>query len=342
MKRSWRICLRVALFFVVFALLFSQVQTLVARKTLTEPWNMTVKIGGFFNEPKDSFDVMFFGSSHSYATFSPLRLWENTGVKSYVLATQQQPMWATYTYLKQALKRQSLTLAVLDCDMALGDVDYYDDGVNYPYMDDLPFSWDKVQLARVSAPTLEGQAQLLCNIAKYHTRWNELTKADFTFRRSALRDPYKGSVFLQPQPEAQPRPDISGVDARTPLTEKNAYWLRQIIHLCQDEGVSLWLMKSPSNVNAEEKAKLNTIADIAAEAGVCFHDFNEDYDAIGLSSDLFYDQHHLDALGSAQFTDYFSTLLIAAYPDLATSPDDSAWQQDAAAYEARLSALAAS
>lgn len=300
---------------------------------------MTVKIGGFFNEPEHTFDVMFFGSSHAYATFSPLRLWENTGVKSYILATQQQPMWATYTYLKQALTRQSLSLAVIDCDMALGDQDYYDDGVNYSYMDDLPFSWDKVQLAQVSAPTLAGQAQLLCNIAKYHTRWSELTKADFEFRRSALRDPYKGSVFLPTKPEEQPRPDISGVDARTPLTEKNEYWLRQIIQLCQDEGVSLWLMKSPSNISAEDKAKLNTIADIAAETGVCFRDFNEDYEEIGLSGDLFYDKHHLDARGAAQFTDYFSALLTDAYPDLTISPDDSAWQQDAAAYETRLASL---
>lgn len=50
---------------------------------------------------------MFFGPSHAYAAFSPLAIWEETGIRSYVFATQQQPLWATYTYIKEALKKQS-------------------------------------------------------------------------------------------------------------------------------------------------------------------------------------------------------------------------------------------
>ena len=44
-----------------------------------------------------------------------------------------------------------------------------------------------------------------------------------------------------------------------PLLEKNQYWLEKIIRLCREEGIELWLVKSPSNLELEEKAMLNTV-----------------------------------------------------------------------------------
>ncbi len=69
------------------------------RKSLAKPWDMGNKIGGYFNE-KDDFDIFFLGTSHSYCSFNPLLIYENTGFKSYVLASQLQPFKATYYFLK--------------------------------------------------------------------------------------------------------------------------------------------------------------------------------------------------------------------------------------------------
>ena len=86
--------------FLLLVLTAGPITWIFARKSLEGPWDMTNKIGGFYNEPRGEFTAMFFGSSHIYASLSPLELWHETGVKSYVFATQLQPMWATYTYLK--------------------------------------------------------------------------------------------------------------------------------------------------------------------------------------------------------------------------------------------------
>lgn len=330
-------------FLTLLTLILIPLSRLLARKSLALPWNTTTKISGFYNEERDQFEVMFFGSSHAYAAFSPLELWEETGVKSYVFATQQQPLWATYTYIKEALKRQSPALVVVECRMAFGDQEYYiegnggkDIGVTYSYMDDIPLSWNKVELAMQSAPDLENRLGTLFSFMMYHDRWSKLERQDFTFRRDEARDPYKGYVMLPPREEPRPRPDVEAVTERTPLLEKNRYWLEEIVRLCREEGVELWLVKTPSNLELEEKALLNTVEDAAVRLGVPFRDFNEDYAAIGLSEDMFHDEHHLDAFGASRFTRFFARALTEGWPELRTDWKDPAWTADMAVYQEEL------
>lgn len=329
---------KTGLFLLLLGLVLWPVQRVMARKSLSGAWDMTNKVAGFYNEEKDQFEVMFFGPSHAYAAFSPLVIWEETGVKSYVFATQQQPLWATYTYIQEALKTQSPALVVLECRMAFGDREYYIEGddkaVSYSYMDDIPLSREKVELALRSAPDLESRFGLLFNFLMYHGRWKDLNRDDLTFRRSQARDPYKGFVMLSPQETPQPRPAVEGVTGTAPLLEKNQHWLEEIIRLCRDAGVELWIVKAPSNLEPEEKLLLNTVKATAERYNVPFHDFNEDYDAIGLTEDMFYDAHHLDAVGATRFSRYFAGEL--ARPSLRTDPDDSVWRLDLEAYYAAL------
>ena len=128
MKDKRKFFYKTLAFLALLGLILYPVQRVMARKSLSGAWDMTNKVGGFYNEEPDQFEVMFFGPSHAYAAFSPLVIWEETGVKSYVFATQQQPLWATYTYIKEALKQQSPSLIVLECRMALWDQEYYIEG----------------------------------------------------------------------------------------------------------------------------------------------------------------------------------------------------------------------
>ena len=339
MKDTQKFFVKTVAFLVLLGLILYPVQKVMARKSLDRPWDMTNKVGGFYNE-EDRFEVMYFGPSHAYAAFSPLAIWEETGVKSYVLATQQQPMWATYTYVKEALKTQSPALVVVEFRMAFSDQEYFAEKdtipVSYAYMDDLALSWDMVKLAGQSAPDWESRFGLLFNFMMYHSRWKEMHRSDFTFRRSQVRDPYKGFVMLAPQETPQPRPPIETVGGTTPLLEKNQYWLEEIIKLCQEKGVELWLIKTPCNLELEEKPMLNTVKATAERYNVPFHDFNEDYYSMGLTQDMFYDAHHLDALGADRFSRYFAGVLAVARPNLETDPDNVAWAADLEEYKAAL------
>lgn len=332
MKKNRSFLIRAILFLTLLTLILAPLQTVFARKSLTEPFDMTNKIGGFFNETEDEFEVMFFGSSHAYAAFSPLAVWEETGVKSYVLATQQQPLWATYSYIKEALKSQSPALIVLEVNMALADQESFDEGVTYSYMDELPMGWNKVQLAWRSAEDVEGRVELLFNFVKYHSRWSDLITEDVTFDRDSLRDPYKGFVLLPDKEEIPERPDLTEATECAELLEKNELWLRKIIELCRGEEIELWLVKTPSNVLAEDKEQLNTVEAIAAEYGLVYRDFNEDYEAVGLTVERFFDKNHMDGLGADRFSRYFARWMAEQYPELESHPEDESWTADLAVY----------
>lgn len=337
MSKKLRFLCSIIVFAFILMLLLSFLQRVLVRKSLMPPWDMTNKISGFYNEPEDEFEVMFFGSSHAYASFSPLELWEETGVKSYVFATQKQPPWATYIYIKEAMKTQSFSLAVVECNMFLDDEEYYTDGVNHSCSDDIPFTWNKVKLAYELSPDLENRMSLLFNFIKYHGRWNDLDRNDFFFVRSKVRDAYKGFVMLeQKHDETQWQPDIREITETVPLQDKQQYWLDKIIKLCEEKGVELWLVKSPSNLSQDQKKLLNSVEETARQNDIPFFDFNMCYDDIGIDGDCFYDQFHLDALGASKFTRYFANLLTEKLPGLKKESDDFGWAEDLGTYKMEL------
>ncbi len=310
MKKTFKIITIFLLLLAVTCYTFIMANDVLIRKSLIEPWDMTNKIGGFYNEAEDMYDVMFFGSSHAYCSFNPLVIYEETHLTSRVLATQQQPLWATYGYIKEALKTQSPSLIVVEVLQSKITEDYLDDGVNYSYMDDIPFSRNKVEMAMASSDVLSDQISYLFPIFKYHTRWEEVKEEDFSFSRGDLQDDLFGYVALSPTFDEVVYTDISDVEDRNPITDKNQSYLLDIIHLCEAEGVDLLLMKSPSNLTVEEKMYFNDVAQIAEDHEVDFVDFNLYYEEIGLNIKTdFYDQRHLNIEGAKKFSTYFAAYL---------------------------------
>lgn len=293
-------------FVLIFAAAFSYADRILSRKSTDGWWNVTEKIDGFYNSPENEYDVMFFGSSNAYCSFNPLIIWENTGVKSYVFATQQQPVWATYHYMVDALKTQDLKLAVVDVLMFSKNDEYYNDGVNYTFCDNMPMSVNKLELIEASVPSGK-RFNLACRFMKYHSRWNELTKADFEYRKSDMNDYSKGYYVLTQEFDGAKKPDTSCEIGVRALSEKNEEYLHKIIDLCNDNGVELMLVKAPSNSTNEEKQCYNSVEKIAEEAGVVFVDYNQKYDEIGLDlkSD-FFDDTHLNVKGAEKFSNYFA------------------------------------
>ena len=322
-KQNKAAILRGLAFLLVFLVLFAGVDHVMRRKSLVGPWNMTAKVAGFYNEPEDEFEVMFFGSSHAYASFQPLTIYEETGVKSYVFATQKQPIWATYHYMVEAFKTQTPALAVVEVNMVPDAQAYLDEGTNHSYLDDLPFSTNKLELIAVTAPEGE-RAPYVLPFLKYHARWSELGPKDFTYRAADQQDDLKGYVLL-PDTEAVPvYEDLSEVETGT-IPEKNLGYIEKIRALCAEYGVALWLVKAPSNPLADQVAGIWAVEEWAAENNVTFDDFNRSFTEIGLTPEMFYDQAHLDAVGAETFTRWFAELLMERYPDLAADPGDQSW-----------------
>ena len=305
MKRAVKNAVKAALFIIIAAAIFFGLDNLLVRKSLYGWWNMTTKINGFFNSENDRYDVVFCGSSHAYCSFVPLVIWEETGLDSYVIATQKQPLWATYYYMKEIIARQHPQLIVLDCYTASKDEEYTDDATNYTLSDDFPFGINKLKMVYACAPS-GSRFDLLVRFTKYHSRWSELTDEDFGFRPHTLSDWLNGYCMLTAATPNVQKPYAGAQELTIPLSDKNTEYLEKIIELCREEGAELLIVKTPSNESAAERGYYNSVAEIAQENGVTFINYNDLYNKIGIDmSTDFFDAAHLNHRGAQKFTRYF-------------------------------------
>ena len=332
MTKNGKFLIKALCFSLIFLMIFFPMQELFVHKSLEEPWDMTRKTFGFYNEPEDEFSVLYFGSSHAYTAFSPLEIWHETGIKSYVFATQAQPMWATTAYLKEALKTQSPKLVILETYRLLDDVSYTDEAVTHSYMDDLPLSINKTALAYQSAPEGE-RLPLMLNFMKYHNRWSSLDADDWHFNRATLHDPYKGFVVLPPNAKAKNNTvDLSPttIEEAPPISEKNLEALDEFLTICDKHNIAVWMVKTPCNISSIEKQRIQQIADFADDYAIPFDDFNtyEIYQKLHLNAQkTFFDQNHMDIVGASRFNQFFSKMLAHRYPDLPRDTEDAEWQK---------------
>lgn len=325
---------KLILFILIFAFIFSYLSNLFCRKSLEGTWNQTQKISGFYNEPKNDFDIIFFGSSNTYCSFNPLVLYEQTGLKSYVFASQQQPVWATYSYIKEALKTQNPQLLVVDVLMFSKDTEYYDDGVNYSYMDDIPLSKNKIELAAVSAPNGE-RLRLLINFIKYHSRWSELTREDYEFKRSETNDFLKGYTLLE-DIFTEVRLPAQNITDTSPLSEKEITYFYKIIELAKEHNIPLFFVKAPSNADENDQKLFNSIQKLAEDNGVQFVNYNNEYDKISFNiNEDFYDKSHLNYRGADVFTKYFAKDMqkrFSVHPHDDVNSTNEKWEADLEKY----------
>jgi hypothetical protein len=299
-------------FVLIFLLILSGASDLLMHKQIEGRWNMTAKVVGFYNEEPDSFDVMFFGSSHMYCSVDPAVFYEETGLKSYVFATQRQPLWITYHYMIEALKTQRPELLVVETHMAVQEEDYMDEATNHTAIDPIPMSKNKLDMIFASVPKGERRFYIF-NIMKYHDRWEYLEKEDFVRAYEKTTDPDKGYVRLSEVSDDVVWEDVSSVTESRVGTPKNIEYLHKIIDLAEKENIRLVMFKSPSNATVEEKMFYNGVAEVAVQRGVEFIDFNtrEHYEAMGLDiKEDFYDQRHLNDTGMKKYVPYFSKFLV--------------------------------
>ena len=59
-------------------------------------------------------DVIFVGDCEVYENFSPITLWENYGVTSYIRGSPQQLIWHSYYTLKDTLERETPKVVVFN------------------------------------------------------------------------------------------------------------------------------------------------------------------------------------------------------------------------------------
>ena len=272
------------------------------------------EIEEFYDEPKNSIDVLIVGGSHTMCSVSATSIYDNTGLTAYNLPTWSQPVWVSYHYIVEALKYQKPQIVILDAFGSFYDRSYFT-GVDVDLVSDdfaqlMKPSLNLLQLnlARRRVQVTKKVWEEYLNITKYHTRITELTEEDWQKIFIDNSTPAKGyGPFYTKE-------DFSGYEYPVTTETRDLYpyaeeYLLKIINLCKEKGIKLALVKIPHIADENDIMLVNTIHRIAEENGVDFLDYNS---SNVLELDFSYDwadHGHLNNYGAKKATEAVSNYI---------------------------------
>lgn len=313
MKKSF---VKVTLFILLFALLFSVFFSVYSFKF----GDGICSIQAFYEQDKNSIDVIFVGSSTIYENINTGVLWESHGLSAFDLAASMQPMWNSYYYIKECFKTQNPKLVVLDMNAVRTDAPVGDEAKNLTAMSTaikntygMKPSIDKIKAIKVSADEIYWD-DLFLAFPTFHTRYEELTREDYLPYKDNEYFKYWKGFGLTSSYTPFDKPTDFTTDKIGNISEKTEYYLRKIIDLCKENGVQLLLIKTPYKISLQDQAKYNRVKQIADEEQTPFVNFNEYYDDIGVDFSIdFSDSVHMSYIGSERFTKYLGQYITQHY-----------------------------
>lgn len=273
--------------------------------------------GHYLQEPEDSLDVMFFGSSIVYCDVVPAVYWRASGLTSFVNAGPEQTMPITLEYVRESLKTQSPDVIFVECTGAAFPRYLNHTKTNIGQM---PWGLPRLRATFTAAePKLIGG--LLFPLLFYHDRWTELSEDDF---RPCGTDPLAGYTWLSEYREG----DLTC----TPLTvdpedwKRNTDALEKICALCRREGIELVLFRAP--VKRLSDADWEALcSQFSGREGVRLLDCVEHLPEIGAVPTDCYDTMHYNGAGAEKYSAFLGRWTLENLSvTAARSRDDALWQ----------------
>ena len=260
-------------------------------------------------ERKDGIDVIVLGDSESYTSVSPMQLWKEQGLSSYVCGQPGQKIQETYFMLKTALQSQSPKVVLMETNLM-----FRDPGP----VKNIQSSF--AQTARYHFPLL-----------RFHNLWKlmfdgkkpgEAVYKGFSIRSSV--DPFDSGDYMKETEEVQEMPQAV------------TFYMEEIMELCRRSGAELFLVSAPSPKNYSYR-KHNAIENYAKEKGLTYVDLNLKIKELGITwqKDSYDKGDHLNLYGAQKVTRWLGTYLKQNYEltDHRNDPAYEDWNELSKKYE---------
>lgn len=268
-------------------------------------------------ETRDTLDLLVAGDSESYNSVSTMQLWKEHGITAYDCGQGAQRIPETYYMLKQAFKRQSPKVVILETNTLFRDIG----------------------TVKTVQAILEQVGQYYIPIFRYHNLWKTL------FDQPEKTMNYKGFVI---------RKEVNAYDGRPDYMEKKKkcetmpqyvkFYLKKIESLCEKNGAQLVLVSMPSPKNWNQK-RHEEIKNYADENKMAYLDLNHKTEELGLNwlEDTQDKGDHLNIYGAEKVTAYLGKYLEENYKmeDHRKEASYVAWNQLAEQYDQDLEQIQA-
>ena len=290
----------------------------------------------FYTLPKNSLDIVFLGSSHSYCTFDPEIIDSKLGTSSFQLGMPLQHLDSTYYTMREVLNYQKPRLAVIEVywDMMDDEFELTQAGYLFQVMKNEELEREYInevfpagEKVKYSNPAMRYQAdyfafrssELKKSIeARYGVAMPASARQEGTEQYRSKGYTYCDYNMLPDEfDKANQFKELDG--SKWSPAEAQVKYLKKLTELCRDNGVDVVFVTAPiANVSMDYIKNYgdihNKIEDIADELDVEYLDFNyvnEEYSL--LTNDNFRDDAHLNHSGVEIVDNYFVDWLSENY-----------------------------
>lgn len=262
-----------------------------------------------YYEESTSHQVLFVGDCEVYENFSPVTLWTEYGITSYIRGSAQQLIWQSYYLLEEMLRAETPEVVVFNVLSVKYDTPQ-NEAYNRMSIDGMKWSSSKWGAIQASKTEEEQAITYLLPLLRYHSRWNELSREDITYMFRRDRIGHNGYLMQTGVRPVTSMPQITPLEDYTISPICMAY-LDKMRLLCEDYGVELVLIKAPSIYPIWYEEWDAQIAAYADTHGLAYYNLYDLSEEIGIDWELdTYDAGlHLNVWGAEKLSRYFGRLL---------------------------------
>lgn len=322
---------KVVVFAVIFAVLLSGVTSLLACGMDRMSYN---SVQGFQEEPEDTLDAVYIGSSNVLAFWNPMMAWEEYGIAVSTLATNSQPLTSAEFMIEEARKTQPNAKYIININ-TLGEI------TSVPRMHKvfsyLPFSMNKYnnvnRISDLYGFTDEEKMEFYFPIIGFHSRWNELVPADFKGKSNGFNGAIASPNYLGVSVDVSKGYTIT--ENSTPLTETVETGLISLLDYCDKEKLEVLFITVPQSKDEENAGRYNTVNGMIKDRGYTVLDLMDKTEELGIFTDKdYYNRDHTNIHGSLKYTYYLAEYLIEnhGFEDKRGNEAYSSWDEGLADY----------
>ena len=265
-------------------------------------------------------DVVFIGDCEVYENFSPITLWEEYGITSYIRGSAQQLIWQSYYLMEETFKYETPEVMVFnvlsmkyDTPKSTGSSSQRE-AYNRMTLDGMRWSsskWNSIQASMtVEEREKEGMWLYLFPLLRYHDRWSELTVEDFEYwlkRDTISHNGYLMQVGVKPVEDEHVERPLVDYEFAASCYE----YLDRMVELCKAHGTQLVLIKAPSLSPVwwdEWDRQMVSYAEANDLLYINFLDYQEEI-GIDWNTDTYDTGLHLNVYGAEKLSRYFGRIL---------------------------------
>lgn len=299
--------------------------TVFSKSNATTFKNNFMNAYNYVNEVEDSIDIVALGNSNMYSALCPLKLWDEQGYTSTIIASPRQTAAITSTLLEDVLKTQSPKIVILEADMFYEGVELdeniVDESTSKKRLPVIPYITDD---------KITTDIQNRFTVFLLHDQWKNMIANPANIGDDAMFN--HGYFFNDEIKETSANDKMNPTQLIDALPDEAVLYMNKIIDICDKENIKLMLINSPS-LNTWSYARHNAVEQFAKENNIDYLDFNtlDDY-TVEYDKEFRDKGIHVNYYGSSKITAYVGNYIADNYKELIDDKRENAeflyWNDD--------------